>query len=306
MMTHAALTLLLTALLLWTAFASPATADEATTGRLPLWPEGAPGAVGGEPQDIPTIEVFLPEGADAATPAIVVCPGGGYMMLADDHEGVAIARRVNEMGVAAFVLRYRISPRYREPMPLLDAQRAIRHVRHYAERYNVDADRIGILGFSAGGHLAATTGTLIGEAQDEADDPVDRHSARPDFLVLCYPVINMTDYTVMHRGSQRALLGDNPDPAKAVRYSPEQQVSERTPPTFLFHTDADTAVVPENSVLFYLALREAGVPAELHVYQPGRHGLGLGHPDNPAHRSLRTWPDLLHKWLLSQELMEEG
>lgn len=267
---------------------------------LPLWPQGAPGAIGDEAEDIPSIEPHLPEGADEATPAIVVCPGGGYVNLALGHEGVDVAERLNEMGIAAFILRYRLAPRYRAPVPQLDARRAIRHVRHNAEQYNIDPDRLGVLGFSAGGHLTATTGTLIADESAHGSDAVDRESARPDFLVLCYPVINMTDPDVMHKGSRNALLGDDADnPAKAERYSLEKQVSEETPPTFLFHTNEDAGVPPENSVQFYLALREAGVPAEMHIYEPGRHGVGLA-PDHPA---LSTWPGLLENWLKTREIL---
>ncbi|MEX2673232.1 MAG: alpha/beta hydrolase [Phycisphaeraceae bacterium] len=292
-MKSASLRLLLVVLLL----SSPALANDAVE-RIPLWPEGAPGAVGDEPADIPTLDIYLPDNADAATPAVVVCPGGGYAHLAMGHEGDDIGKRLSQMGVAVFVLRYRLAPRYREPIQLHDAQRALRHVRHHAERYNIDPDRLGILGFSAGGHLAASTATLIGEADPDADDPIDRHSARPDFAVLCYPVITMTDAAVTHAGSRSNLIGSG-DAAKAEHYSLEKQVTERTPPTFLFHTDADTGVPPENSVLFYLALRKASIPAELHIYQPGRHGVGLA-ADHPA---LNTWPTLLENWLQSQNIL---
>ena len=273
--------------------------SRASAEPLPLWPDGAPHANGEEAADIPTLEVFLPDNADGVTAAVVICPGGGYGALADQHEGIDIARHFNELGVAAFILRYRLAPHYREPVPLLDAQRAIRHVRHHARQYNVDPDRLGIMGFSAGGHLAASTGTLIGEAQPDADDPIDQHSARPDFMILCYPVIDMTD-DVMHTGSRNNLLGSDPTPEQAERYTLQNQVSERTPPTFLFHTDEDEPVPAENSVRFYLAMREAGVPAEMHIYRPGPHGVGLA----PEHPVLSTWPELLTHWLRGLGVVE--
>lgn len=283
---------------------SLAHAEAEQAERVVLWPDGTPGAVGEEPADVPTLEVHLPEGASESTPAVIVCPGGGYMMLADDYEGTEVAQRLNDMGVAGFVLRYRLSPRYREPTQLLDAQRAIRYVRHHAEEYGIDRNRIGVLGFSAGGHLAASTGTLIEDGDADADDPIDRESAQPNFLVLCYPVITMTDDSVMHRGSKQALLGEDADDTKAEHYSVELQVSERTPPTFLFHTDEDAGVPPENSVLFYLALRRVNVPAELHVYQPGPHGVGLGNRHPEEYPELATWPMLLENWLQSQGFVE--
>lgn len=263
---------------------------------MPLWPGKAPGAIGDEDADRPTLSAYLPEKASGT--AVVVCPGGGYGHLAMDHEGEQIARWLNSLDIAAFVLKYRIAPRYHHPAPILDAQRAIRTVRHRAGEYHVAADRIGIWGFSAGGHLASTAGTHFDAGNPDAADPIDRTSSRPDFLILAYPVISFTtDYT--HKGSRRNLLGDNPDPELVRNLSNELQVTARTPPTFLFHTDGDKGVPAENSVLFYLALRKAGVPAEMHIYEKGPHGVGLAQKD-PI---LSTWAVRLKDWFRTRGLL---
>jgi acetyl esterase/lipase len=257
-----------------------------------LWPSGAPGALGGEDADKPALTIYLPPAEKSSGAAVVVCPGGGYAHLAIDHEGKQIAEWLNARGIAAFVLRYRLGPRYRHPIELGDAQRALRMVRALATEFRVAPDRIGVWGFSAGGHLAATLGTHFDAGDPQAVDPVDRASCRPDFMILAYPVISMNAlYT--HGGSLRNLLGDSPDPQLVESLSNEKQVTSRTPPTFLFATDADPVVPAENSVLFYLALRKAGVPAELHIYERGNHGVGLAQKD-PV---LSTWPDRLSDWL---------
>jgi acetyl esterase/lipase len=259
----------------------------------PLWPLGAPGAVGNEEADQPGLWLY-PLSDETPAGAVVVCPGGGYGALAVQHEGHEIARWLNAQKVAAFVLRYRIAPRYRHPAPLTDVQRAIRLVRAKAAAWHVDPQRVGVMGFSAGGHLASTAATHFDRGGD-SDDPIDRQSCRPDFAVLCYPVISfVTDYA--HLGSRRNLLGDEPDARLVQSLSNELQVTAETPPTFLFHTDADTGVVPENSILFYLALRRAGVPAELHVYEHGPHGVGLAAKD-PV---LSSWSERLRDWLRSR------
>ncbi len=243
-----------------------------------LWPEGAPGAIGNEDADKPSLAVYpavQPNGA-----AVLVCPGGGYVHLAADHEGRQIAEWFNALGVTAFVLKYRLAPRYRHPAMIEDARRAMRIIRSRAKEFGIDPARVGVMGFSAGGHLASTLSTHFQEGE------------RPDFAILCYPVISFTTrYT--HSGSMRALLGDPPDPALVWELSNELRVTSQTPPTFLFHTNADTGVPSENSVLYYLALRRAGVPAELHIYQEGRHGVGLA-PKDPV---LSTWPARLRDWL---------
>lgn len=213
-------------------------------------------------------------------------------MLAIDHEGRQIAQWLNSIGIAAFILKYRHGPRYRHPAPLTDVKRAMRVVRFGAERFRVAPDAIGIWGFSAGGHLASTLGTHFDGGDANASDPIDRASCRPDFLILAYPVISFTtEFT--HQGSRRNLLGENPGPDLVEQLSNEKQVTKDTPPTFLFHTDEDDGVASENSVLFYLALRKAGVPAELHIYQHGKHGVGLA----PTDQVLSSWSDRLADWL---------
>jgi acetyl esterase/lipase len=261
-----------------------------------LWPNGAPGALGSDDADRPTITVYRARQANAT--GIVVAPGGGYTNLAMNHEGRQVANLLNAMGVTAFVLKYRLGPRYRHPIELGDAQRAIRLVRARAQDFGIAADRIGMLGFSAGGHLTATAGTLFEAGKSDAPDAVDRVSSRPDFLVLGYPVISF-DPAISHSGSVRNLLGDSPDPKLIERLSADLQVTAATPPTFLFHTNADTGVVPENSVRFYLALRKAKVPAEMHIFENGPHGVGLALGD-PA---LSAWPQLLAAWLRGRGLL---
>jgi acetyl esterase/lipase len=257
---------------------------------LRLWAGAAPGAAGDKEADRPSLTVYRPEASNGT--AVVVCPGGGYGALAIDHEGKQVAKWLNSLGVTAFVLKYRLGPRYHHPTPLLDAQRAVRTVRAKADEWKINAGRIGLWGFSAGGHLASTAGTHFDAGIGNAPDPIDRVSSRPDFLILSYPVVAMKPpYT--HAGSRNNLLGKTPDPQLVDSLCNETQVTSRTPPTFLMHTNADTAVPPENSVLFYLALRKAGVPAELHIYQQGRHGVGLAARD-PA---LSAWPNALAAWL---------
>ncbi len=256
----------------------------------PLWPDGAPGAVGSEEADRPGLWAY-PLAGDTQAGAVVVCPGGGYGALAVQHEGHEVARWLNANGVAAFVLRYRIAPRYRHPAPLADVQRAIRLVRARAAEWRVDPRRVGVMGFSAGGHLASTVATHFDEGGAETDE-VERQSCRPDFAILCYPVISFVTPHA-HAGSRRNLLGEEPDAELVKSLSNELHVTAETPPTFLFHTDADAGVVPENSILFYLALRRAGVPAELHIYERGPHGVGLAAQD-PV---LGSWTERLRDWL---------
>jgi acetyl esterase/lipase len=263
-----------------------------------LWPGGAPGALGVEDRDKPSLTIRLAEPAKANGTAVVICPGGGYGNLAMDHEGAQIAAWLNNLGISAFILKYRLGPVYHHPAPLQDAQRALRTVRSRAKEFSVDPNRIGIWGFSAGGHLASTTGTHFDEGQPNASDPIERVSSRPDFMILAYPVISLTtDY--VHKGSRKNLLGDPYDPALAEQLSNEKQVTARTPPTFLFHTDDDAGVPVENSVLFFLALKKAKVPAEMHIYQKGKHGVGLAQSD-PV---LSTWPDRLKDWLQIRGLL---
>ena len=266
---------------------------------LPLWPDGAPGAKGNEPADKPTLTFYRPAADKATGAAVVVCPGGGYGGLALGHEGKDIAEWLNRHGVAAFVLVYRHAPRYRHPAPLQDAQRALRTVRARAKEWGLDPKRIGIWGFSAGGHLASTAATHFDAGKPDAKDPIERASCRPDYAILAYPVITMQGPHT-HRGSRDNLLGRDPPAELLKSLSNETQVTRQTPPTFLFHTTADAVVVPENSVLFYLALRKAGVPAELHVYEKGPHGVGLAAKD-PV---LRSWPGRLADWLAARGVLD--
>ncbi len=264
-----------------------------------LWPNGAPSALGNAPADQPTLTIYLPDPGKAVRTGVVVCPGGGYVQLAMQKEGFDIAKWLNSMGIAAFVLKYRLGPRYHYPIEMWDGQRAVRYVRYHAKEYGIAPNRIGIWGFSAGGHLASTVGTHFDNGKTGAPDPIDRVSCRPDFMVLAYPVVTMLDPYV-HKGSRRALLGDNPDP-KLVRYlSNELQVTPQTPPTFLFSTDDDTTVPCENSIHFFLALRKNHVPAEMHIFEPGPHGVGLA----PTHSALSIWPTLLANWFRTRGLLK--
>jgi len=255
-----------------------------------LWPEGAPGSLGKEPGDIPTITPYLPPKEKVTGAAVIVCPGGGYTHLAD-HEGGPVAEWLNTLGVTAFVLKYRLGPRYHHPAPLQDAARAIRLVRSRAAEWGLDPQRIGILGFSAGGHLASTAGTHFDSGKPDDADAIERVSSKPNLMILIYPVITMRDKT--HAGSKKNLLGENPSAELVALLSNEEQVTKETPPTFLVHTQTDTAVPVENSLVFVAALRKAGVPFEFHLYERGPHGFGLGVKD-PI---LATWPDRCADWL---------
>lgn len=263
----------------------------------PLWKDGAPGAKGAEPKDIPTLTPFLPDPAMATGSAIVVCPGGGYGGLAD-HEGSIYAKWLNANGVAAFVLKYRLgSAGYRHPVMLNDAARALRTVRSRAEEWKIDPKRIGIIGSSAGGHLASSLMTHWDEGQADASDPIDRVSSRPDVGILCYPVISMGTNT--HAGSKKNLLGDNPSPELVTFLSSELQVKSNTPPAFLWHTFEDKGVKIENAISFAQALNKVNVPFELHTYQKGPHGIGLGSRDgDPA--KLHPWTTACLNWLRLQ------
>lgn len=262
-----------------------------------LWPDGAPGAKGNAEVDKPSLTLYPVSGSEKVPTGVVVCPGGGYVHLAMDHEGRQVAEWLNKLGISAFVLKYRLGPTYHYPVQLWDAQRALRYVRSHAEEYGIRADRIGIWGFSAGGHLASTAGTHFDSGDRNTGDPIDSVSARPDFMILAYPVITMMDPYV-HHGSLHALLGEKPDPVLVRSLSNETQVTSRTPPTFLFATASDDGVPVENSIEFDAALNRAGVPAEIHVYAKGPHGVGLAQND-PV---LRTWPDRLADWLKVQGL----
>lgn len=294
------------------ALTSPILADTEPK-TYPLWPDGAPGAQGSDagsasnPGDIPTITVYLAPKEKATGAAIVICPGGGYGMLAVNHEGHAVAKWLNDLGIAGIVLKYRLGPKYHHPIELGDAQRAIRTVRARAGDWGLDPKRVAILGFSAGGHLASTAATHFDAGKADADDPIDRQSCRPDLAILVYPVIALsTPYG--HTGSKHNLLGENPPQDLVDLLSNEKQVTKQTPPTFLAHTNEDTGVPAENSILFVLALRKAGVPVEFHLFEKGRHGLGLGTGapefNVPPEPSFQAWPALCATWLKNHGFLD--
>lgn len=244
----------------------------------------------------PDIAVFLPSKKNATGEAVVICPGGGYQILAYDWEGSDIARWLNSEGIAACVLKYRLpgskSNIVPHKSPLMDAQRAMRMVRAHAEKWNIDTGKVGIMGFSAGGHLASTLSTHFDAGDPTSTDPVEQESCRPDFSVLVYPVISFTG-EFSHAGSRKALLGEDTDPELVRHYSNELQVNEKTPPAILIHSDDDTGVPVENSIVYYEALRAYKVASELHIYPYGGHGyslaIGQGH--------LSTWPDRVIEWI---------
>lgn len=274
-------------------------AASAEPQQLALWDTAAPKAAEAPAEPQPFVEVFLPTTDTANGSAMVICPGGGYGGLAVGHEGADVAAWCTANGTTAFVLHYRLGKQgHRYPTQLIDVQRAIRLVRSKAEQFAIDPHRIGVMGFSAGGHLASMAATLFAEQPTLPGiqaDAVDAVSARPDLAVLCYPVIAL-NAPHAHRGSRKNLLGPHDSDALADQLSTDQRVTKETPPTFLFQTDEDSGVPAENAVGFYLACRRAGVPAELHVYQPGRHGIGLA----TKYPGVATWPDRLRDWLALQ------
>jgi acetyl esterase/lipase len=255
-----------------------------------LWEKEVPGFQPEFGQELPSITPYWVK--DIKKPAaIVVCPGGGYWLKAE-HEGRPIAEWLNRLGISAFVLDYRVAP-YRHPYPSMDAKRAIRFVRHHAQTWGIDPEKIGILGFSAGGHLASTAGTHFDYGMPDAEDPVDRISSRPDAMVLCYPVVSFGKYR--HEGSMINLLGEAPDAAMQELLSNEKQVGKDTPPTFLWHSADDDVVPVENSLFLAEALSRHKVNCELHVFPKGQHGAGLAE-DNPQ---LSLWTTLCENWLQS-------
>jgi acetyl esterase/lipase len=265
----------------------------------PIWPGKPPGAVGNSPQDIPTLTLFKPSNRTNGA-AVIIAPGGAYVRLAANHEGRQVADWFTARGFTAFVLRYRLGPSYPLPTPLLDAQRAIRTVRARAREFDLDPARIGMMGFSAGGHLTATVGTMHDAGKADAADPIDRVSDRPDFLVLGYPALLMLRYGTQGRLAYCDLMKmkQGCDREYLDRYSPELHVDAHTPPTFLFHTTEDATVPASDSVVFYSALTKAGVPAEIHIFEHGGHGMGLGNGD----AAFAQWPALLDVWLRGRGL----
>jgi acetyl esterase/lipase len=283
----------------WTALAGPPAGIE----RVKLYPEGAPGVVtvgddnDSDPKE-PTVDLYLAPKEKANGTAVVVLPGGGYGGLAMGHEGQQIGEFFTAHGVSAFVVRYRHAGRYHHPIPMEDAQRGLRYVRANAEKFGVNPHRIGVMGFSAGGHLTSTVVTHFDAGKPDAADPIEKASCRPDFGILCYPVITLTDDQYVHTGSRSNLVGE--DKAKWEEMSNEKHITKETPPCFLFHTADDNAVPSENSILFYMGLRKAGVPAELHIYKSGPHGVGLA-KGNPA---LQGWGEVLIDWMKNSGWLE--
>jgi acetyl esterase/lipase len=268
-----------------------------------LWPNGAPGAKGTADGDKPSLTIYLPDKEKATGAAVVIFPGGGYGHLAMDHEGHQIAQWLNSIGVAGFIVKYRhrnSGAGYGHPAPIQDAQRAIRMVRSKAKEWGVDPGRIGIIGFSAGGHLASTAGTHFNTRYSEPVDEIDLSSARPDFMILMYPVISFTEWYT-HKGSMVNLLGKNPNKDLMESFSNEKQVTPETPPTFLVHADDDKVVPPENSVAFYLALRKAKVPAEMHIYEKGGHGFGPG----TSKGACSSWMARCADWMKGRGLLNK-
>lgn len=267
-----------------------------------LWDGPAPGAKGAAADDIPTLSVLRPAPGKENGTAVIVAPGGAYLALASNLEGRQVADWFTQQGVTAFVLRYRLGARYLYPVPLEDAERAVRWVRFHSQAYHLSPDRIGMAGFSAGGHLAAMVGTVGGPGRPDASDPMDRLSSRPDFLVLGYPWLNAMEPPVggflrPYEALLRIPEGERAELAR--RYTPALHVTRDTPSTFIYATTDDRTVPVLSSVRFYSALVAAGVPAELHLFRHGPHGSGLGQGD-PA---LDLWPTLLGAWLSGQGLL---
>jgi acetyl esterase/lipase len=319
-------TLVVSSCLLLVASARSASAQDETRVLLLLWPDGAPDAKGKLPQgvkdgkltldpavklskhfndgklaDVSGVVVFPAPKDKANGAAVVICPGGGYGFLAADHEGSDIAHWFNSLGVTAVVLKYRLGPRYHYPTQLHDAHRALRLTRHNAKDWGIDPNRVGILGFSAGGHLTSTALTQFDDSQVDAIDPIERQSCRPDFGVLVYPVIRL-EGLFSHGGSRVNLLGKEADAKLIDSLNNDKRVTDETPPTFLVHTSEDRGVPPENSALFYMALTRHKVPAELHIYEKGAHGLGLG----PAGLAYSTWPERCAAWMRGRGILKDA
>ncbi len=276
---------------------------------LKVWPNGAPNDNGMKlPEEkydgvrvrnVSEAEmyVYLPENGINTGAAVVICPGGGYWIEAMDHEGFHIAEWLKSKGIAGIVLKYRLPYGHHE-IPLGDARQAMRTVRLNAEKWGINPDKIGIAGSSAGGHLASTAGTIFDKGNPAGITPEEKMSCRPDFMLLLYPVISF-DESVGHMGSRKNLIGEGNDWSLAKKYSNELNVTAETPPTFLILADDDKTVIPENSIRFYLALKENNVPAEMHIFQAGGHGFGITKKDQPADQ----WPDLFYNWLKSIKII---
>jgi acetyl esterase/lipase len=276
---------------------------------IPLWPEGVPGAkpnLGPEKQDNghisnvsePTLTLYAPAVDKPNGTAVIICPGGGYTNLSVEREGVQYANWLSTLGVTPFVLKYRLKE-FGHPAPLQDVLRAVRLIRSRSLEFQIDPTRIGVMGSSAGGHLAASAGTLYNEPAGRTGPALDDTSARPDFLILMYPVITMDD-PAAHTGSRKALLGVNPSPVWQKLLSLEKQVTAETPPTLLIHTQEDKTVPVENSILFFQALTNAGVPAEMYLFEHGSHGMGM----KPGLGTASEWPRRAEEWLRDRGLLD--
>ncbi|MBN1986393.1 MAG: alpha/beta hydrolase [Prolixibacteraceae bacterium] len=276
---------------------------------LKVWPNGAPNDNGmKEPEEkydgvrvrnVSEAEmyVYLPEKEKNTGAAVLICPGGGYVIEAMDHEGFELAKWLVSKGVAGIVLKYRLPYGHHE-IPSGDARRAMRIVRRNAEEWGINPDKIGIAGSSAGGHLASTAGTRFDYGNPQSTDPVEQVSCRPDFMLLLYPVITFKE-EFGHMGSRVNLIGNGNDWKMVEKYSNEMHVSAETPPTFLVLADDDTGVPPRNSIEFYLALKENNIPAELHIFKDGGHGFGMNRKNLPVDQ----WPELFYSWLKAQEII---
>jgi acetyl esterase/lipase len=270
------------------------------TDEIALWPNGAPGALGKEPKDMPTLTHYPSATARPGGAAIIVFPGGGYARLAP-HEGRDYALFLNQRGLTCFVLKYRLaSSGYRHPSMLQDASRAVRYVRENAAKYQVDPKRVGVMGSSAGGHLASTLMTHFDAGDSKSADPIERQSSRPDLGILCYPVITMGPLT--HAGSKKGLIGEDAPDEMVKLLSNELQVTGQTPPCFIWHGLDDQAVPVENSLRFAEALKRNNVPFELHIYQSARHGIGLG--DRQPFENALPWTTDLVQWLKLMKVLE--
>ncbi|MFT7032703.1 MAG: acetyl esterase/lipase [Cyclobacteriaceae bacterium] len=277
---------------------------------IPLWENGIPNSKKTDEKEVseekdivriskvqePTIEVYLPAKKNATGQAVVICPGGGYGILAYDWEGTDVAKWLNSIGVAGIVVKYRLpnskSVVNRHQVPLMDAQRALRLVRYNSEKWNIDKEKIGVMGFSAGGHLASTLGTHFDDKLANTEDLINMISARPDFMILIYPVITMGEPNV-HGGSRRNLLGPDPSNELIKEFSNEQQVKTTSPPTFLVHSADDKSVPVANSIMMYEALLSKDIPVEMHLFPKGGHGYSMA----PHDESLNAWTGLLTTWL---------
>jgi acetyl esterase/lipase len=281
--------------------AEQAVDPELGISTLQLWPSGAPEVANTSPADLPTLTVFLPQKGKGTGSAVIVAPGGAYLRLASNLEGRQVADWLTARGVTAFVLKYRLGAKYLYPIPLQDAQRAIRLVRSSAAAYGFAPDRIGFMGFSAGGHLAGATGTFFDAGKADSSDPLERLSDRPDFLILGYPWLNAMQPSGNYITYCSRITTVPPETCKLFeeKYTPSLHVTAQTPTTFIYSTTDDRTVPISASINFYNALLAAGVPVELHIFRHGEHGSGLG----AGMAALDLWPVLLEQWMRDQGLL---